>query len=369
MEALNDAPDIFWSPDLGGYWVIARNELVDEFLQRHDLFSAKKLSVPPVPGAPPLIPNSLDPPDHGPYRKIFMQKMFSPRILAGLEQDFRELSRSAVDAMLPSGACDFMEAYARPAPVSMFLRMLGLPLEERERFMPWVQGVFHPASTDEQAKAFMESAAYLGEWLDEQIANPVARRGGHMLAAMLDARIGERALAKEELLSMTQMLFLAGLDTVTSAMSHAMHFLASSPTHREQLLDEPALAPDAVEELLRRFGISNIARVTARDCEFHGVEFRKGDMVLYSTPMLGLDHHRYQDPLTVDFRRKDKKNHLAFGSGPHLCAGHLLARMELRVMIEETLPRLPNLRVASARLAYESGGTISLKSLPLLWDP
>lgn len=85
MDALNDAPDIFWSPDLGGYWVIARNELVDEFPQRHDLFSMKKLSVPPVPGAPPLIPNSLDPPEHGPYRRIFMQKMFSPRILAGLE--------------------------------------------------------------------------------------------------------------------------------------------------------------------------------------------------------------------------------------------------------------------------------------------
>lgn len=133
---------------------------------------------------------------------------------------------------------------------------------------------------------------------------------------------------------------------------------------------EPALVSDAVEELLRRFGISSIARVTERDCEFHGVEFRKGDMVLYSTPMLGLDRRRYHDPLTIDFRRKDKKNHLAFGTGPHLCAGHLLARIELRVMIEETLPRLTNLRIApDARLAYESGGTISLKSLPLLWDP
>ena len=111
---------------------------------------------------------------------------------------------------------------------------------------------------------------------------------------------------------------------------------------RKQLLDEPDLVSDAVEELLRRFGISNIARVAERDCEFHGVEFR----------------------------RKDKKNHLAFGTGPHLCVGHLLARIELRVMIEETLPRLTNLRLApQVRLAYESGGTLALKSLPLRWDP
>jgi cytochrome P450 len=165
------------------------------------------------------------------------------------------------------------------------------------------------------------------------------------------------------------MLFLAGLDTVTSAMSHVVHFLAASAPHRRELLEDPALIPEAVEELLRRFGIASIGRITAQDCEFHGVQFRKGDMVLYSTPMLSLDGTRFADPLRVHFRRDNRRQHLAFGTGPHLCAGHLLARIELRVMIEELLPRLPNLRLQpGARLAYESGGTLALKSLPIAWD-
>ena len=168
---------------------------------------------------------------------------------------------------------------------------------------------------------------------------------------------------------MSLMLFLAGLDTVTSAMSHIMHFMASSPMHRQQLADEPTLLPEAVEELLRRFGISSIPRKVERDIEFHGVTFKKGEMVLYSLPMLSLDARRFQNADQVDFRRKDKKGHLAFGTGPHLCAGHHLARLELRVMLEETLPVLPNLRVRpNTQLHYSLGGTMVLDSLPLVWD-
>lgn len=369
MSAMNDVPDIFWSPELGGYWVIARNTLVDEFLQRHDLFSTKNVTVPALSGTGVLIPNNLDPPTHGLYRRVLMQKVFSPRMLATLEREFRTLSMNAVETMISRGACDFMDAYARPVPVKMFLGMLGLPLDDIDQLLAWVQSEFHAESTDEQVQAFAESAAYLGSWLEAQTDDAVTRGRGYVLAALLEASIEGRRLTHKEILAMVHMLFFAGLGTVTSSMSHIMHFLAGNPAHRQLLLDEPSLIPDATEEMLRRFGISNVARVTLRDCEFHGVQFRKGDMVLYSTAILGLDKCRYQEPLSVDFRRKDKKNHLAFGTGPHMCPAHSLVRMELRVMIEETLPRLTNLRIEpDARLAYESGSTLTLKCLPLRWD-
>lgn len=365
---MNDAPDLFYSPALGGYWVVTRHALADELLHRHDLFSNRQVAIPPVPDAPVLIPNNLDPPAHGRYRKFMMQKMFSARALGSLEQDFRALTHDILAEMAPRGQCEFLRDYARPAPVMLFLRMMGLPPQRFEQFMPWVNGVFRGTTPEQQAEGFAGCATFLSDWLAEKVADRAVPAGGHMLTAMLDADLDGASLSAGEMLSIAMMLLLGGLDTVTASMAHVMRFLAESPRHREQLLAEPALIPEAVEELLRRFGIANIGRVVATDIDFHGAPMRAGDMVLYSTPMLGLDRRRYRDPLEVDFCRDDKKGHLAFASGPHLCTGHLLARIELRVMLEELLPRLADLHVApGAGIEYSNGGTLTMLQLPLEW--
>ena len=368
FRALADKPDIFWSPDLGGYWVLTRCDLIEEAFRRHDLFSNRIVSIPEIPDAPPLIPNNIDPPAHAGYRKLLAQRMFSPRALGPLEADAREMTRALVEQVRPAGRCDFVAEIARPLPVDLFLRMMGLPTGQRDMFMPWVNGVFRPKSPEEGTAAFGGLAAFLGQWLDEAIADP-SKASGHMLPAMLSAELDGRKLTKDEMLSVWMMLFLGGLDTVTSQMTHVARFLAESPRHRELLMADPSRIPDAIEELLRRFGIANIGRVVARDIEFHGVAMKAGDLLLCSTPAAGIDDRAFERPLDVDFERENRRDHCAFGSGPHLCPGAYLARVQVRVLIEEMMPRLPSLRVEpGATIAGLSGGTLTLEKLPLLWD-
>ncbi len=366
IATLADTQDIVFSPDLGGYWVATRNALIEEVFRRHDLFSNRFVSIPKIPGAPPLIPNNYDPPDHAKYRKILAQRMFSPRVLASLEDDARRLVRDWADAVVPDGACDFVDSFARPLPVDLFLRMMDLPADRREMFMPWVRGVFRPQSMEEGTAAFRDMAAYFAAWLGERVAAPETATG-HMLPAMLSAEVDGRHLTIEEMVSIWMMLFLGGLDTVTAQMTHVMRFLAESPAHRQQLRDDPGLVKGAIEELLRRFGIANIGRVVRADTVFHGVAMKAGDMVLASTPIAGLDPTAFADPAAVDFTRPEKDAHCGFGAGIHICPGAYLARLELRVMIEELLPRLPGLRV-DGPVEASSGGTLSLTTLPLRWD-
>ena len=369
FNAMNDKPDIFFSPALGGYWVVTRAELVAEVMRRYDLFSVRNIGIPVVQGAPVVIPNNLDPPVHAKYRRILSQQMFSPQALGSVEQDSRQLTRTLLERFERSGACEFVEAYARPLPVLSFLQMMDLPSERLPEFMSWIRGIFHSAATEERAAGFQHAHQFLSHWLDERMTGPLPVVGGHMLAALLTAQVDGRRLTKDEMLSIALMLLVGGLDTVTSQMTHIVRFLAESPPHRQRVIDDPACIPDALEELLRRFGISNIARTVARDCTFHGVALKEDDSILCSTPIANLDARVFPAPLAVDFDRPNRKDHWAFGAGIHLCPGAYLARVQIRVMLEEVLPRLPHVRLAPrATIEYVSGGTLAIKALPLVWD-
>jgi cytochrome P450 len=369
--AANELPEIFWSPDLGGYWVLARADLIAEAWTRNDLFSAKSVSVPKIDSPFRLIPNNLDPPEHRPYQQIFLRQMFAPRIIESLADDFREMTRERIDAFHARGRCDFNAEYAQPLPVQIFMKMVGVPHERRAEFDASVERVFRGTTPEMVFQGMTEVAQLLDGWLDEELADRHAPREAHMLEAMLRAEIDGRLLSKEELSSIATMLMLGGLDTVSSATAHQMVFLASHPEHRQQLIDDPTRIPNAVEELLRRFSAPNIGRIAARDFEFHGVRIREGDMFLLSTSIAGVDETRFPDARKVDFAREGlKRDSLAFGTGIHTCSGVHLARAELRITLEEVLPRLHDLRLADdADLEYASGGTVTVTSpIPLEWD-
>lgn len=371
FHSANELPDVFYSPALGGHWVLARADLIAEAWSRPDLFSAESVSVPKIDSPFRLIPNNLDPPEHRPYQQIFTRQMFAPRIIEALSADFRRLTRDRIDDFVDRGSCDFNSAYAAPLPVQIFLRMIGVPHSRRSDFDVSIERVFRGTTPEVVLQGMTEIAGLLDDWLDEEMADRHAPREAHMLEAMLTAEIDGRLLGRQELSSMATMLMLGGLDTVTSATLHQMLFLASNPGHRQLLLEDPSLIPNAVEELLRRFSAPNIGRMARQDFEFHGVEIKRGEMILLSTSIAGLDERRFVDPLTVDFQRKDlKRDSLSFGTGVHMCSGIHLARAELRITLEEVLPRLANLRVASgAEIEYASGGTVTIAGpLPLEWD-
>lgn len=360
-------PEIFWSPGLGGYWVPARAEIIGAIFQDVDRFSNGVVSIPPPP-RPQSIPASLDPPEHTKYRKIISQRMFTPRALASLVDDIAAITDELLARAVPEGQCEFVADIARPLPVSLILRMLGMPGDVRARLTEWVRMIFHGNSVEEHLEGYRATFGFLGDWLREQLA--LDAHEGLVLPAFLEARIDGRPLTFEEMHSMSMLLIGAGVDTASSQLTHAMRYFAEHPEARERIVREPQTIPAAIEELLRRYGIANITRVVREDMVYRGVPMRKGDLVLLASALAGLDAGAFPDPMTVDFDRPGVKGvHRPFGAGPHICPGAYLARELLRNLMTRIVPRLGDVRIVpGAALPHASGITVSLKSLPLEWS-
>lgn len=370
IASLKDCPDIFFSPDLGGYWVVRTSAAIDQVFSDHERFTATSLAIPKRDDSVVLIPNNFDPPKHTAYRKAMANNLFSPRALATIDPDTRDFTLKLFDAFTP-GRCEFVSEFAYKLPIDTFLNLMGADLSLRDQCLSWIKLIFRGETAEETNQGFMDAYTWVSQWLEEQLADP-SRNHGSMFQALAQMTIEGRKPEFDDLRSMTLMLFSGGLDTITSQMTHIMHFLAENPGHREYLLENPQEIPVALEELLRRFGISFIGRAAAKDQTFHGVFMKAGDVVCAGTPIAGLDPEQWSDPLTVDFQRGQGKRvkHLGFGAGPHLCIGAYLARKQLTIMLEELLPRMPNLRIAPHATVLENaaGATMMLKSLPLEWD-
>jgi cytochrome P450 len=178
---------------------------------------------------------------------------------------------------------------------------------------------------------------------------------------------GGRHLGEDELRAIGVLLIAAGLDTVASMLGFVTMFLAQNPTHRQQLIDNPARIGPALEELMRRHHLASIARMVVADVDYRGVALKAGDMILISTPSAGIDPRRYPDPFTVDFDRKATRT-LVFGRGPHQCVGAFLARTELRVFLTEWLKRIPHFDIRAGEVPSTAiGKVIAVRSLPLTW--
>ena len=366
LHDLGSGPRFFYSSELGGHWCATKRETVIDVLRDWEVFSSKSIRVPPVERTVASIPHHLDPPAHGKYR-LGVVELFGHRVLDELTPAIRATARGLADELASRSEGEFVRDFAMRMPVEIFMRMCGLPLELREEMIGWVQSYFHGASQVESNVAHEKSIAYLSGWLDEQLGHP-ERVSGHIVPALLKTRVDGRPLSRDEMLSVLITLFNGGLDTVAAQMTHVVRYLAEHEEQRLELIERPEKIPDAVEELLRRFSIISIGRIVARDVTYEGVDLRQGEMVLCLISAAGLDEEFFPRALEVDFERPNRRQHCAFGSGPHMCVGAPLARLELRIMLEELLPRLPRLRLKpDAELAYHTGVTLGLVELPLQW--
>lgn len=367
LHELASGPGFFFSPELGGHWCAARRDIVVNILRNSDLFSTKHIRVPPVERSVPSIPHHLDPPEHGKYR-LGVVELFGHRVLDVLAPDIEETARRLTKEFVSAGSGEFVKGFAMRMPVEIFMRMLGLPLERRDELTGWVHSYFHGGTAEESNRAHDLSVSFLEGWLDERLADRSDSRG-HIMPALLRTRVDGRPLTRQEMLSIVITLFNGGLDTVAAQMTHVLRHLAEHPEEREQLVRDQSRIPTAIEELLRRYSIISIARVVVKDAVFEGMPLRAGDMVLCLISAAGLDESQFPNAMQVDFDRQNKQRHCAFGSGIHMCVGAPLARLELKVMLRELLPRLPNLRIRPGSiLTYHTGVTLGLETLPLEWD-
>ena len=338
-------------------------------LRHPEVFSsAEALDISPDQ---PLIPLQVDPPEHTQYRRL-LNPEFVPREIAQLEPDVRSLVRSLLDGFADRGACDFHEEFATPLPSTVFLALMGLPQDDLATFLRWRDQTIRPdvAPGDLEGAARIreqtghEITAYFEALIDEKIANPDDR----LMTRIINASIDGRRLSRKELLGICHLLLLGGLDTVTATLDCMISWLAEHPVERRRLADDPSLVPSAVEELLRHeTPVVVVPRVMKQGVTMGGVELKAGDPVTIVLGAANTDDAEFGDAEGVDLAR-DPNKHVAFGAGNHLCLGAHLARLELRVALEEFHARIPDYRLAEGTELHFSPAIRQVHSLPLVWD-
>ena len=368
-EALMDldragVPDIFYSPRHGGHWVVRRYEDVYALLRDTESFGTYPAGIPPQQGGPArMLPFEADPPDHGRYRRI-LGPLFTPAATQGLEEVVRTTASQLIDRFASDGETDFVESFAARFPPLIFLGLMDLPSGNIEEFVELAEKFL--CSPTEQAFAGEKILAILHRHIEAKMREPAEDWISHLIARR--ETDGSPMLSQDELVNIAFFLFLAGLDTVKNALSHSWRYLAGRPDLQRELHEKPSAVPLLVEELLRFFTITINNRWAMRDMDFKGAPFRKGDGILMLTPVANRDPRKFEHGEAIDITREINP-HLTFSAGPHRCLGSYIARMELRVALEEWSKRIPTFRIREGTVIRSTGGpTLGLASLPIAWD-
>jgi cytochrome P450 len=356
---------VLWSPHHGGYWILTRAEDIRAALQQPELFSSAATGIPAhVARKEKLAPLELDPPEHTAYRRV-IAPLFAPKAVTVRTAAISDTCVGLIDGFSDRGRAEFVTEFAEPFPTRIFTNILGLPAAEAPRFVQWNATLLH---SQDQPEVRREAGIEINDYLRELIAARRAAPRDDVVSALLGGEIDGRPICDDEVQNICFLLFVAGLDTVTAALTWCFHFLAQNPDHRRQLVADPAILPGAVEELLRVHSFINPARTVTRDLEFAGVSMRKGERILLSTVLAAQDPEEFPDEAQVRFDRTANR-HLAFGAGPHRCAGSHLARDEIGTALAQWHARIPDYAIAEgAELSIHAGGAMGIDRLPLVWS-
>ncbi|SCW59712.1 Cytochrome P450 [Sphingobium faniae] len=361
-RALQAGPELIWTPRNGGHWIATSGRVVEMLFKRTDLFSNREIAVPPGSMLLPMLPIQKDGEEHRVYRAI-IEPAFKPRSLEAATQRARTLAIDLIETFRPHGRCEFIGDFALILPLVVFLSIVDLPQADRDTLHRHAEVMTRTADIAKRHAAFKAIMAYLTTWIERRRAEP----GADLLSAVVHSRPFGRPATDEELLGLGGLLLFGGLDTVTSMMGFVMRFLATHPDHRRWILDHPNRIASAIEEIMRRHGVANVMRTAIDDVEVAGVTLRGGEHISVATCMHGLDERAFDNPLAVDFERPAQWT-ATFGAGPHRCPGMNLARMEIRILVEEWLRRIPDFEVDPGRpLVQQTGGVNGILQLPLRW--
>lgn len=356
--------EVLWTPHNGGHWIAKSPGTVAAAFTDSDHFSSRRIVVEEGErDTPPLLPLQLDPPHHAGYRAL-LQQALSPKAVGRLGEKARALSIELIEGFKAKGECEFIGSFAQHLPIAIFMGIVDLPEADRPLLTDLAEIALRGETAEERAGAIGKLAAYgMGKVLERR-ANP----GTDLISAIANAEVDGKMIDNPTLTGMILLLLLGGLDTVASSLGFFAQFLAQNPNHRQALIEDPSLIPNATEELLRRFPIAIQSREVKVDTELGGVKMKAGEMVMLATPMDGLDDRKFVDPLRVDFHREKPGANATFGGGVHRCVGSMLARTELRIFLEEWLQRIPEFSIKPGTQPKVSARAVAtLTSLELVW--
>jgi cytochrome P450 len=354
----------------GGVWLPVTHDLVSEVAYDTEHFTSRTVVVSerrPGPDALPAPiglspPITSDPPYHGIIRRMLLPA-FAPKPIAALEPFTRDLCRDLLAATAGRTSFDAAVEYTRHIPVRVIVRFLGFPPEDADLFRGFISLVLEQVDrpSDERDQMF----AQLDEYMDAQIADHIAHPRDDLTSFLIEAEIDGSKLPHEHIRGSMILLMIAGIDTTWSAIGASLWHLAQHPADRRRLATEAGLMDTGVEELLRAYAPVTMARLVAKDFDFHGHPFKEGDWLLLPFPAANRDPAAFTDPGQVRLDRA-RNRHAAFGLGRHRCLGSNLARMELRVALEEWLARYPDFELSDpSAVTWSAGQVRGPRTLPV----
>ena len=365
LRVKENAPPVFWTAENGGHWVANTATAVIEVLRHPETFSSRFLSIPPNPDQHHMIPESLDPPEHRPYRQL-LRPFFESKSIEPLQDWIVEWTNRLIDKVIDEGECEFVHALGSRLPVSVFMEMFGFPLDRFDDFRALVTGFFANQSSEQER-------ASLGGQIQQELAALITARQAEprddLVSKLAHIDFEDRKLSFHELMSIGFLMFLAGLDTVSVALTFGMRHLAHDEKLRQRIIDDPDCIDNVVEELLRRYTFVATPRHVTRDFELEGASLKQGDMISCPLMAVGWDAHLNPDPLTVSVDRPSYR-HAAFGSGIHTCLGLHLARLELSTFYRIWFQRVGHFREVDTGIApvMRGGSVMAMETLHLAWD-
>lgn len=342
------------TPGEGGFWSVTRFADLHTVTRDFETFSSERRGILLVDdiGVPLDIQRlqmiSMDPPRHARLKKI-VGKAFTPARIAQHEEHIRTIVNAVLDAVEGRDRFDLVADVARPVPARVIGSMLGTPPEDDQKLVHWTN-VFTAFEDPEVRKQWDDTEAVLTEIVQYCGGQIEARREAprdDLLTALMNAEVDGERLDGFELALFFILLMAAGNDSTRATYSGIMRHLLEDDATRERLIADPSLVPAAVEEGLRMFpAFAFMGRAATRDVELHGEQLKEGDRVLLWYLASNRDETVFENPHVFDIDRHNRDEHQAFGArGRHFCLGAALARLELRVWIEETLRRMPDLRL------------------------
>jgi cytochrome P450 len=350
--------------------LLSRKEDIDFALRHTEIFSSNVDAVD-LKNKRPMIPLQIDPPEHKKFRKL-LDPIFAPRKMAAMDGQVSDLVNHLIDGFIDRGEVDFAKEFSVPFPSEVFLTLLGLPMEELDTFLTMKDGIIRPehvvgtAQGSAKAQAYQQKIAdsvyeYFDNILDEREKEPK----DDLLSHFLSAEVEGNRLTREDILDICFLFLIAGLDTVTATLDCMFSFLAEHPEHRRELVENPDIIPNAIEELLRwETPVMMVSRVAVEDTELSGCPVHKGDHAIVVIGSANTDEAEFPDAHEVRFDREVNR-HIAFGGGVHRCLGSHLARLELRVALREWHKRIPEYEIEPGHELVYTTGIRSIDYFPM----
>jgi cholest-4-en-3-one 26-monooxygenase len=309
----------------------------------------------------------MDPPRHTKLR-LLVNKGFTPRMINRLHDQVRTIARDIVDNIIEQGECDFVVDVAAELPLQVIAEMMGVPQSDRHKVFDWSNRMIGSEDPEYAVSAenAMEAATEMFMYANDLAARKRANPSDDIISVLLQAEVEGEQLSDLEFDLFFELLAVAGNETTRNLISHGMLALIEHPDQRALLLEEPERLPMAVEEMLRWASPVMYMRRTARnDFDLDGERIKEGDKVALWYIAANHDPAVFDDPHRFDITRHPNEHEAFGGGGPHFCLGSHLAKLEIRVMFEEILARVPDMELAGPVERLRSNFINGIKHMPV----